>query len=150
MKYMLLTNSPRGVLLDRTPTEITGDITLEFEGLPAGEYTVATVMTDPVRVKRIYRKVKDDKAIIERSVFDGCACEVDISVKNADLSREWICDGLITSGSTIYASTRNIEDIFIDLRLKLDEALSEISKLRRDVGEFSARVSEIYDGYDVI
>lgn len=151
MKYRLLQNDVHGVLLDRTPIDITGDLILEFEGLPSGEYTVTAVVKDDTdRIKRIYRKIYDGKAIIERGVFDRYVSNVSICVKNADLTCEWMCDGLILSGSCVYADHSNTEDTLRELRVKLDESLSEISELRREVGELSTRLSEIYDGYDVI
>ncbi len=148
MKYLLLANSPHGVLLDRTPVEVGDKLVVEFEGLPEGRFTAAFVFLDGE--SRIYREIRDRTAVLEGRRLEDHVGRMYISVKNDDLSREWICDGFICSGGTLYADDRNAGELLAQMRRDTDAVLTEIAALRGIVEKFSERIAEIYDGYDVI
>ena len=148
MKYLLLKNKPHGVLLDRTPVETEGDLRIELEGLPAGEYTAVFVLDGGQ--SRIYRKVEDGIATLERELIESFYGEMYICVKDAELTREWSLDGVICAGCRIFPDDRANGALVAELRHEMDVLLCELASMRKTVEGFSARVSEIYDGYDLL
>ncbi len=147
MKYLLLSNKSQGVLLDRTPVEVKDNLAVEFEGLPTGKFTAAFVLGES---RVYYREIKDGVAVLERRLLEQHSGELYIAVKNDDLSMEWICDGLICIGYTLIPDERKDGEVLAQLRKEADNVLTELAELRGIVEKFSDRITEIYDGYDVI
>lgn len=145
MKYLILKNKPRGVLIDRTPSALDEGLRVEFSGLPEGEHTVAFVFTSG---RRCYRKINDGAAILEsRYIGDE---GVSVVVKNADYSEEWICERLVCYRGIVMPDISEVSKTVTDLLIELDSTNTELSALREDVEEYRRRIEEIYDGYDLI
>lgn len=145
MQYVLLSNK-KGVLLTRAPENVTSGLVLEFVGYAPGQHAVINVGE-----KVIYRDISEGSCLVESWLLNPG--NVSISVKS-ETGEAIKCDGLtiFEDGSTRYAimNTDERDEELPDVRVELAALSSTMNEVKTLVEKLKKRLSDIYDGVDIL
>jgi hypothetical protein len=146
MRYVLLNANKKGVLLTRAPEEVTKGLVLEFDG--AGEGLHAVINSGE---KVIYRPIEEGKCTVEaKYLYPG---NVYVAVKS-ESGETYKCDALTvfnTDDALIAIMNTDERDKELpDVRTELAALEVTMSEVKDLVEKLKKRLSDIYDGVDIL
>lgn len=145
MRYRLFDNK-KGVLLTRAPEEVTEGLILEFDGAGEGLHAV---INSGERV--IYRPLENGKCTVEaKYIYPG---NVYVAVKS-ESGETYKCDTLTVfkSESLLYVmmNTDERDKEISDVRTELSALQVTMSEVQSLAEKLKKRLSDIYDGVDIL
>ena len=146
MRYVLLNANKKGVLLTRAPEDVTSGLALEFEG--AGEGLHAVINSNE---KVLYRPIEEGKCTVEaKYLYPG---NVYVAVKS-ESGETYKCDALTVfkTGDERIAimNTDERDKELSDVRTELAALQVTMSGVKDLVEKLKKRLSDIYDGVDIL
>lgn len=147
MKYRLLSNGT-GVILDRTPTPVTDELEIEFEGFDYGSVAIVSGKRD------VYKTLTDGICRIPAGNLSESNGVCVVFYDNTPEPRRTICEGFICKSvegvKFIYPDDSSLSDTVASLRTEAESLKESFNLLEGKFYELEDKFITMMEGYDLV